>query len=341
MSSAMVLEPNSFALQFLGSRVYAIATTSREIVGNERQEFLEKSLVLARSALALEPQSIEAREEVIVALHDLGRLDEEEKATQELARDDNPPEVQMRAYLGLVMIYDEKDERSEALIAARKAEQISEVVDALTATTENDLIFSSMGMIGREELAAREEEAGEYVQAASDYEATRSFAKPGLYYDAVFFKIDMGLARSLRRTGQSRAADNLCDHWRHRATGKIHILGGPDRGGAAFDWGGSDVAGATWDFSCGNFDKGVEELIDIAQSRLQKPADKWGEGSVEFYLRAPLDVLELAFLAHGSSQLALQTRAILKLEEDPSISHLDEALKQVEGLKESFITGNP
>jgi hypothetical protein len=37
----------------------------------------------------------------------------------------------------------------------------------------------------------------------------------------------------------------------------------------------------------------------------------------------------------------LQTRAILKLEEDPSISHLDEALKQVEGLKESFITGNP
>jgi hypothetical protein len=118
-------------------------------------------------------------------------------------------------------------------------------------------------------------------------------------------------------------------------------LGGPDRGGAAFDWGGSDVAGATWDFSCGNFDKGVEELIDIAQSRLQKPADKWGEGSVEFYLRAPLDVLELAFLAHGSSQLALQTRAILKLEEDPSISHLDEALKQVEGLKESFITGNP
>ena len=145
--------------------------------------------------------------------------------------------------------------------------------------TEVDLTFSTTGMNGREELAAREEEAGEYSQAASDYQAARSFAKPGLYYDAVFFKIDMGLARSLRHTGQLMNADSLCDRWRHRATDKTHLFGSLDRGGGVFDSGGSDVARATWEFSCGNVDRGVLELIDVAQSRLQMPSDKWGEGT--------------------------------------------------------------
>jgi tetratricopeptide (TPR) repeat protein len=342
LNAATALEPNSFALQLLGSRVYTIATTSREIVGNERQEFLEKSLALARSALAHDPRSVEAQDQLRAALHNLGKIDEEEKATQELTGDNNPPAVQKWAYTDLVGICDARNNRRDALIAARKAEQIEEIINQLEAINENDLTFSSVGMIGREDLAAREEEAGEYAQAASDYESARKFAKPGLYYDAVFFKIDMGLARSLRHAGQSRDADGLCNHWRHKAQGNIHIIGGPDHGGGALDWGGSDVANATWEYSCGDFDKGVQDLIRISESRLQNPSDKWGEGTVGIYLRAPIEGLESAFLSRGRTETARQTRAILSLDLDSaSRNQLDEALKRLEKLQGSLKTVNP
>jgi hypothetical protein len=331
LSAAAALEPNSFALQFLGSRVYTIATTSREIVGNERQEFLEKSLALARSALSLDPQSVEAQDQLRAALHNLVKVEEEERVTLELTNDNNPPAVRKWAYTDLVGIYDARDSRREALIAARKAEQIEETINHLEATNENDFTFSSIGMIGRQDLAAREEEAGEYAQAASDYEAARKFAKPGLYYEAVFFKIDMGLARSLRQAGQSRDADNLCNRWRHKAQGNFHIVGGPDRGGGALDWGGSDVANATWDYSCGNFDKGVQDLIHIAESRLQKPSDKWGAGTAGIYVRAPLEGLESALLAHGRSQLARQMRAILEIASRDQFSDALEGLGELKG----------
>jgi tetratricopeptide (TPR) repeat protein len=272
------------------------------------------------------------------ALHNLGKVDEEEKATQELASDNNPPSVRKWAYTDLVGIYDARDNRREALIAARKAEQIEETINQLVATNEDDLTFSSVGMIGREDLAAREEEAGEYAQAASDYEAARKFAKPGLYYDAVFFKIDMGLARSLRQAGQSKDADSLCDRWRHKAQGKVHILGGPDRGGGALDWGGSDVANATWEYSCGDFDKGVQDLIRISELRLQNPSDKWGAGTEGIYLRAPLKGLESAFLAHGRSHLARQMRAIL---ESASRDQFSDALEGLGVLKGSLSTVSP
>jgi len=335
LSAATALQPNSFALQFLGSRVYTTATTSREIVGDERQEFLEKSLALAQSALVLDPRSVEAQDQLRAALHNLSKVDEEEKATQELTSENNPPAVQKWAYTDLVGIYDARDDRHNALIAARRAEQIEEIISQLEATNENDLTFSSVGMIGREDLAARDEEAGEYAQAASDYEAARKFAKPGLYYQAVFFKIDMGIARSLRHAGQSRDADSICNHWRNKAQGIIHLIGGSDRGGGALDWGGSDVANATWEYSCGDFDKGVLDLLRIFESRLQKPSDKWGGGTAGIYVRAPLEGLESAFLSRGRSQLARQTRAIL---DSASRDQFSDGLKGLGVLKGSLST---
>jgi tetratricopeptide (TPR) repeat protein len=333
LSAATALQPNSFALQFLGSRVYTTATTSREIVGDERQEFLEKSLALAQSALVLDPRSVEAQDQLKAALHNLGKVDEEEKATQELTSENNPPAVQKWAYTDLVGIYDGRDDRRKALIAARKAEQIEEIINQLETTNEDDLTFSSIGMIGREDLAAREEEAGEYAQAVSDYEAARRFAKPGLYYDGVFFKLDMGLARSLRQATQSRDAGSICDRWRHKAQDNIHIIGGPDRGGGALDWGSSDVANATWEYSCGNFDKGVQDLFRISVSRLQKPSDKWGAGTAGIYVRGPLEGLESAFLSRGRSQLAREMRTIL---DSASRDQFVEALKKIELLKDSL-----
>jgi len=342
MNAAIALEPHSFALEFLASRIYATAATSRAIVGNERQEFLEKSLEFARSALVLDTQSAEAQDQLRSTLHNLGKVEEEERVTQNLTSDENPPKVQRWGYTFLAVIYDAKDDRRKALLAARKAEQIQETMDALEATNGNDLIYSGLGMEGRQDLAAREEEASEYTEAASDYKAARDFAKPGLYYDAVFFKIDMGLARSLRLAGQIKNAAGLCSHWRNTVKTKIHIFGGLDHGGGAIDWGGSDVASATWDYSCGDFDKAVADLIRISEARLKNPSHKWGDGTAGYYLHAPLHALESAFLSRGMTEGARQTRAILSLDLDSvSRNELDEALKRLEKVKPSPNRQNP
>ena len=66
---------------------------------------------LARSASGLEPQSIEARDRLRAALHNLGKVDEEEKTSEELANNDNLPPVRLRAYTNLVGMYDEKGDR--------------------------------------------------------------------------------------------------------------------------------------------------------------------------------------------------------------------------------------
>ena len=282
----------------------------------------------------LAPNLTEARESFRAVLHETGRCDEEEQVLRDMTSPGNLPSERRSAMTFLRMRYDEKDDRVRALTVARGEEQLVEALESLQASSTDDLRFIPTGMSGREQLAAREEEAGEYQRAASDYQAARSFAKPGLYYDGPLFKIDMGRARSLRSAGQPEGARVLCDHWR-RKVDLLRLTRKGDAGGSAIDWGGSDVARAIWEFSCSDYDHGVQELFDIFQARLHKPM-KWGNDDVGYYLRAPLDALESAFLSRSESQLASQTRAIRKVTIDfPGAAQIEAAREGIRSLRAS------
>jgi hypothetical protein len=73
---------------------------------------------------------------------------------------------------------------------------------------------------GRSDPAAREEEAGEYSQAANDYLAARNFLmKDDLY--AKYFDYDLGRARSLHESGDTSGSASLCNVWQRRIFGPL------------------------------------------------------------------------------------------------------------------------
>ena len=186
-------------------------------------------------------------------------------------------------------------------------------------------------MLGREQLAGREEELGEFTGAAEDYKAAHTLAKPGLYYPGAIFKIDMGQARSLRNAGNRTQGDALCGYWKGRVVGPGRIFSAMDHGNGAIDWGGSNVAQAIWEFSCRDFNRGVHELLLTATSRVEHPSDAWGDDTLHFYLEAPLDALESAFMSKRQVALASRTRAIRSsVPDSPTVDQLSSIMQKLD-----------
>lgn len=322
-NAALAVASDSFAVQYVAGLVYwrVAEYKTREADGRAKEKLA--ALEHYKAAVALAPGFYEAREVLAFALQEGGEAAEAEKIYLGLAGPDNPPPVQRQTEVSLTLFYDKENDRPRALLAARKALQLKEVRDSLEA--KNKYISTN---IDREELAAREEEAGEFAQAANDYLAARNLSDPKLYYDAVFFKYDMGRARSLRATGDITVSDALCRDWHSRASGASHLLHLKDDAGGSIDWGGRDVAQATWEFSCRDYQKGVQDLFEAAQDRLDHPIDKSTLGtwprSDRLHIAAPFDALESAFLSRRQSDLAQKTRSIKKLIPDlPSKAELD------------------
>lgn len=311
-NAALALASDSFAVQYVAGLIYSRVAECKTCEADDRAKEKLAALEHYKAAVALAPGFYEAREVLANALHEAGEVAEAESTYLGLAERDNPSPVQRQTEVSLTLFYDKENDRPHALLAARKALQLKEVRDSLEAKCK----YSSANL-DREELAAREEEAGEYAQAASDYLAARDLTDPKLYYDAVFFKYDMGRARSLRATGDTAASDELCREWHSRASGASHLLHLKDDAGGSIDWGGRDVARATWEFSCRDYQKGVQDLFEAAEARLDHPTDKSTLGtwprSDQLYLAAPFDALESAFLSRRQSDLAQKTRSIKKL----------------------------
>jgi tetratricopeptide (TPR) repeat protein len=257
-----------------------------------------------RAALALAPNFYEARRGLAESLEDSGALAEAEKEYLNLANSDNPPPIQQESNESLTRLYDKMNDRPHALLAARKAEQLLEILLPLVGQDHN---FSMAN--GRRDIAAREEEAGQYVQAASDYLAARNLSNGTKVDQASIYDYDLGRARSLRASGDASSAEATCNGWRSRVFGLHQKLD-------LSQWwaygGGLDVVQARWEFSCGDFNKGLQELFQIVNSRLGHPTHHkdWKDEPTQMFLMEPYDALESAFHYRRLPEAARQARAI-------------------------------
>jgi len=303
-NAAVALEPGSYALQYIAGMANDDQTYTRP-----SREIHPKNLSAAiehyRAALALAPNFYEAHEGLAKALEESGAFAEAETVYLKLAGAENPPPIQQEAEESLTRLYDAMKDRPHALLAARKAEELHEILTSL-AGKDQDRTMND----GRSNLAAREEEAGQYAQAASDYLAARNFLWKD-DFEAKFFDVDLGRARSLRASGDANGSAALCKDWQGKVFGPLHIL--------RWDqwWrlgGGLDVEQARWEFSCRDFNKGVQELFQIANSRLNHPTvnKDYKDEPTHFFMMEPYEALESAFLYRRLPEAARQSQAIYR-----------------------------
>ncbi len=299
-NAAVSLEPGSLGLQYLAGMANDDRRYTRPFFQNHPRN-LNAAIEHYRAALNLDPDFYEARQHLAEALQDSGALAEAEKEYLHLAQTGNPPEIQQEAEESLKRLYDEMKDPPRALLAARRAEQLIETLSSLSAGNHN---FE----LSRSDLAAREEEAGQYAQAASDYRgATSMMPKDDL--QANFYEYDLGRARSLRESGDASSAEVICNGWRRRVFGlhqKLNLSQWWEFGG------GLDVEQARWEFSCGDFNKGVRELFQIANSRVDHPVlhKDWKDEPTQMFLMEPYDALASAFRYRRLSEAARQALAI-------------------------------
>jgi hypothetical protein len=232
-------------------------------------------------------------------------LADAEKEFRLLAESANPPPVRQDAEEDLARLYDKMSDRPRALLAARIADQMHEAHTSL-AGRENDSTFPQM----RSDLAGREEEAGQYAQAAIDYLAARNFSRKDAFESDLFdYDLGRGRARSLRKSGDPAGAATLCSHAHSRVfplLPKLHLS-------PWWQWGGGmQLEQARWQFSCGDFDLGVQQLFQIANARIERPRANrdYSDQATTLFMMEPFDALESAFLYNRMSDAARQARAI-------------------------------
>jgi tetratricopeptide (TPR) repeat protein len=326
--AAVSLEPGSFALQYVAGMTNDDHTIDRASWANHPKN-LSAAVEHFRAAVVLAPNFYEARKGLAEALRESGAFGDAEAEYLKLAQSDNPPPIQQEAEESLTHLYDDANDRPKALLSARTAEHIHETLSSLFGK-EQDYTFS----MGRADLAAREEEAGEYRQAAEDYLAARTFSSKD-DFKANLFDYDTGRARNLRESGDSSDSAALCGEWQSQLFGPLHKL----HLSPWWQWGGGlDVEQARWEFSCKDFDKGVQELFQIANSRLDHPHvnKDYRDELTTFFLMAPYEALESAFLYRRQPELARQARAlhwrIYKIDHGGSDSEPDQT--DIDGIKQ-------
>ncbi len=340
--AAVALEPGSCALQYVAGMANDDHTYTRPSRENHPKN-LSAAITHFRAAVTLAPEFYEARRGLAEALQESGAYAEAEKEFLQLAEPSNPPPIQQEAEESLTSLYDAMKDLPHALLAARKAEHLHEILTSLTGN-DKDRTMSDH----RSNLAAREEEAGEYAQAASDYLAARNFLWKD-DFEAKYFDADLGQARSLRKIGNPAASAALCQKWQGKVFSPLHKL----NISPWWQWGGGlDVEQARWEFSCGDFNKGLQELFQIANSRLDHPSvnKNYKDEPTPFFMMEPYEALESAFDYRREPEAARQSHLIHqqiynidhgKFDIEPDQADIDSLKQLTQKLMSEALTADP
>jgi len=263
---ALHIDPNSVSANYGAAIAAGLLGDSRSRIGHyEKTVLLSPRFYEARLDLASAQQFTVGGETAVVTL-------------QGILADSPPLPIRRRVYDALVSVYDRAKRRRDAA-GAKRSLVMTESEGRRRAPT---LVDAALITFDTSNLAACEEEIGDYEHAAQDFaEAVRLSNVPNLS-GAVRYEADLGRIRSIRKLGQDEPARKDCADWLGRLS---------DAGNELEDqnWGGKTISLARWEFSCGDFDKATKLL---RSERQRKPNSD-----------APYLVLERAYRARGESDL--------------------------------------
>ena len=265
-SIALRLVPASMAANYGAARAAGLQ-------GNQAVRF-----AIYERLANLAPQFYEARIELAYAYSSADRSEDAERVLRQVISQ-SPLPIQRRCFEALTFLFDKVKRRAEAA-QAKKSFVLSEV--QLRSRYE-PLVDKAILVFDTKDLAAREEELGDYRSALNDFAEAGRLSSADKASEAVRFQADLGRLRNLKRLGDIADMARGCDDWRTR----LNKLG---RELDDIHWGGRAVILAQWEISCGVFGKGVSMLA--AETKRVPDSD------------VPYRALESAYRSVGQSEIA-------------------------------------
>lgn len=226
----------------------------------------------------LAPRFYEAQIDLAYAYSAVGRSDDAVRVLRQIIST-SPLSIQERCFEALTFLFDKAKRRAEAA-QAKKSFVLSKV--QLRSRYE-PLVDEATLAFDTKDLAAREEELGNYRSALHDFAEAGRLSSADKVSEAVRFQADLGRLRNMKRLGDIADVAKGCDDWRTR----LNKLG---RELDDIHWGGRAVTLAQWEISCGVFGKGVSMLA--AETKRVPDSD------------VPYRALESAYRSVGQSEIA-------------------------------------
>lgn len=250
-----------------------------------RAKHVDSSLALIHEVEKIRPEFYEARFFEVGLLKQAGRDDAEQALLTALLAEEPPLPIQMRACDSLTRLYDRMERRTEAKDARRRFVSVQRDLQNRYRAEFADF----WAALYLSDLALRLEELKQYEDAERSYREAFDFAREpdSKVSEAVDFELEMGRARCLQRLGNKTAAQSVCSQWGER----IRNLGQEIEN---LHWQGAELVRGKWELSCGDFDRGMATMRNVAQRySLNK------DGRDPYRPAAPFRALEVIYRTRG------------------------------------------